>query len=186
MRFVSTPIPGLMIIEQERHVDARGFFARTWCADELAEQGLEHRLAQCSVSFNVRRGTLRGMHYQVPPYAEVKIVRCSRGALFDVGVDLRPDSPTFRRWFGVQLTPEDGRALYLPRGLAHGFLTLANETEVSYQISTRFNPGFARGVRHDDPFIGVEWPGAVLVVAPHDQDYPDATEGAFEELRGLT
>jgi dTDP-4-dehydrorhamnose 3,5-epimerase len=184
MQFVSTPLVGLTIIEQERYVDARGFFARTWCADELAAQGLESRLAQSSMSFNAWRGTLRGMHYQAPPFTEVKIVRCLRGALFDVGVDLRPDSATFRQWFGVELTPENGRALYLPRGFAHGFLTLADATEVSYHISTPFQPSCARGIRYDDPFVGIEWPAAPVVIAPRDQNYPDA-EGTFEELRGL-
>ena len=150
MRFVSTPLPGVFVIEQQRHADERGHFARTWCEGELAEQGLETRVAQCSDSYNHRRGTLRGMHYQAPPHAEVKVVRCTRGAMFDVAVDLRPHSPTFRKWFGVELRPENGRALYVPRGFAHGFLTLADDTSVSYAISERYAPEAARGVRYDD------------------------------------
>jgi dTDP-4-dehydrorhamnose 3,5-epimerase len=185
MRFVPTAIPGAWLIEQERRVDDRGFFARTWCAEELAERGLEARLAQCSVSFNDRRGTLRGLHYQAPPFAEVKIVRCSRGALYDVAVDVRPDSRTFRRWIGVELTAETGRALYVPRGFAHGFLTLADATEVSYQISAPYHPEAARGVRYDDPFFGITWPGPVKAIAPRDRDYVNTTVEQLQELRGL-
>ena len=186
MKFVKTPLPGLVILEQERHEDARGYFARTWCKDELAAQGLVNEIAQSSVSFNARRGTLRGMHYQAPPFAEVKIVRCNRGALLDVAVDLRPDSPTFRRWFGVELTPDNGWALYLPRGFAHGFLTLANATEIHYEISAPFKPECARGFRFDDPFVGIAWPSAPTVIADRDRDYPSVTAATFEELRGLT
>jgi len=185
MRFVPTAIPGVWAIEQERRVDDRGFFARTWCAQELADRGLEARLAQCSVSFNHRRWTLRGLHYQAPPFAEVKIVRCSRGALYDVAVDLRPGSPTFRRWIGVELSAETGRALYVPRGFAHGFLTLADATEVSYQISAPYHPEAARGVRYDDPFFGITWPGPVEAIAPRDRDYTDASVEHLQELRGL-
>jgi dTDP-4-dehydrorhamnose 3,5-epimerase len=185
MRFVPTAIHGAWLIEQERHADDRGFFARTWCAEELADRGLEARLAQCSVSFNHRRWTLRGLHYQAPPFAEAKIVRCSRGALYDVAVDLRPDSATFRRWIGVELTAESGRALYVPRGFAHGFLTLADATEVSYQISAPYRPDAARGLRYDDPFFGVIWPGPVEVIAARDRDYPDTTIDKLQELRGL-
>jgi dTDP-4-dehydrorhamnose 3,5-epimerase len=119
VRFVPTQLAGTYLIEQERHADDRGFFSRTWCAEEFARQGLEPGLAQCSVSFNRRRGTLRGLHYQAPPFAEAKLVRCTRGAIYDVALDLRPDSPTFRDWIGVELDARDGRALYVPRGLAH-------------------------------------------------------------------
>ncbi len=185
MRFVPADLDGAFVIEQERHADERGFFARTWCADELAERGLESRLAQCSVSFNHRRGTLRGMHYQAPPFAEVKLVRCSRGALFDVAVDLRPGSATFREWFGVELSADNGRALYLPRGFAHGFITLADATEVSYQISAPFRAECARGVRYDDPLVGIAWPERVEVIAARDRDYPDLTLDRLEELRDL-
>jgi dTDP-4-dehydrorhamnose 3,5-epimerase len=185
VRFVPTILAGAYVIEQERHADERGFFARTWCGQEFAEHGLEPGLAQCSVSFNHHHGTLRGLHYQAPPHAEAKTVRCTRGALFDVAVDLRPDSPTFRRWFGLELTEDDGRALYVPRGFAHGFYTLADATEVAYQISTRYDPGTARGIRWDDPFHGVAWPGPVEVIAPRDRGYPDVDLGRLQELRGL-
>ena len=170
MRFVSTSLAGVMILEPERHEDARGYFARTWCADELAAHGLDPSLSQCSVSFNQRWGTLRGLHYQVPPHAEVKLVRCLRGALFDVAVDLRPDSPTFRRHVGTELNPENGRALYIPRGFAHGFYTLTDSTEVEYFIGTPYHPASARGVRYDDPFLAVSWPGPVEVIAPRDAE----------------
>jgi dTDP-4-dehydrorhamnose 3,5-epimerase len=185
LRFVETSLPGVYLIEQERHADERGWFARTWCAEEVAAHGLESRLVQCNASFNRRRGTLRGMHYQAPPFAEVKLVRCVRGALFDVAVDLRPDSPAFRRSFGIELSAGDGRALYVPRGFGHGFLTLADDTEVSYLMSAPFSPTSARGVRHDDPFLGIRWPRRVEVIAARDRDYPDVKPESFEELRAL-
>ena len=173
------------MIEPERHGDERGYFARTWCAREFADHGLEAGLAQCSLSFNHRRGTLRGLHYQAPPFAEVKLVRCTRGALFDVGVDVRPDSATFRKWVGVELTPENGRALYIPRGFAHGFLTLADATEVAYQISAEYSPAHGRGIRWNDPLLGIAWPGAVEMIAARDRDYADVDVERLEELRGL-
>lgn len=185
MRFLPTSLAGVRMVEQERHEDARGFFARTWCARELAEAGLEPALSQCSVSFNRRKGTLRGLHYQAPPHAEVKLVRCTRGALLDVAVDLRPDSPGFLQSVGVELTADNGRALYIPRGFAHGFYALADATEVEYFISTRYVPEAARGVRFDDSLLGLRWPGEVEVIAPRDRSYPDATRAQFEELRGL-
>jgi dTDP-4-dehydrorhamnose 3,5-epimerase len=185
MRFIPTSLDGVFLVEQERHADARGFFARTWSARELAEHGLESALSQCSVSFNHRRGTLRGLHYQAPPFAEVKLVRCSRGALFDVAVDLRPDSPTFRSWFSAELTADNGRSLYIPRGFAHGFYTLAADTEVEYLISTEYRLESARGLRFDDPLVEIHWPGPVEVIAPRDRDYPDASREQFQELRGL-
>jgi dTDP-4-dehydrorhamnose 3,5-epimerase len=185
LRFVHTSLAGVYVVEQQRHVDERGFFARTWCAEEFADQGLEGGLAQCSVSFNPRRGTLRGLHYQAPPFAEAKLVRCTRGAIYDVALDLRPDSPGFRKWVGVELTEDDGRALYVPRGFAHGFYSLADATEVSYQISAPFRSEAARGVRWDDPLHCVGWPGPVEVIAPRDREYPDVDPATLHELRGL-
>lgn len=185
MDYVRTALTGVWIIEPQRHEDERGWFARTWDEAELRERVLEARVVQCSASFNVRRGTLRGLHYQAPPFAEVKIVRCTRGRLFDVAADLRPDSGTFRAWVGVELTPDNGRALYIPRGCAHGFLTLADDTEVAYQISAEYRPAHARGVRWDDPFLGVAWPEAVRVISPRDRDCPDVVPSSLEELRGL-
>lgn len=185
MRFVPTDLEGAWVIEQERHSDERGFFARTWCAQEFERQGLEPGLAQCSTSFNRLRGTLRGLHYQAPPHTEAKVVRCTRGAIFDVAVDLRPDSPTFRRWLGVELTPDNGRALYVPRGFAHGFLTLEDASEVAYLISTPYNPEAARGVRWNDPFHAVAWPAPVEVIAARDRDYADVDVERLQGLRGL-
>jgi dTDP-4-dehydrorhamnose 3,5-epimerase len=185
LRIVPTALADAYLIEQERHADERGFFARTWCAREFEDRGLDSGVVQCSVSFNHRRGTLRGLHYQAPPFAEVKLVRCTRGAVLDVAVDLRPDSPTFRKWIGVELNAEDGRALYIPRGFAHGCYSLADSTEVAYQISPEYRPDAARGIRWNDPLVGVAWPGPVEVIAPRDRDYPDASLDQLEELRGL-
>jgi len=185
MRFLPTAVSGVVLLEQERSEDERGYFARTWCSAELSGQGLEAELVQCSVSFNHRRGTLRGLHYQAPPHAEVKVVRCSRGKIFDVALDLRPDSPGFGQHLGVELSAENGRALYIPRGFAHGFYTLTDGAEVEYLISTPYRPDAARGVRHDDPLFGVTWPGKVEVIAIRDARYPPATMEQFEELRGL-
>jgi dTDP-4-dehydrorhamnose 3,5-epimerase len=185
VRFLPTVVAGAYVVEPERHLDERGFFARTWCAREFAERGLEPALSQCSVSYNHRRGTLRGLHYQAPPFAEVKLVRCTRGALYDVAVDLRPDSPTYRRWVGVELTADGGQALYVPRGVAHGFYALADATEAAYQISSPHEPAAARGVRWNDPLLGLAWPGPVAVVAPRDRDYPDLDESELQNLCGL-
>ncbi len=185
MRFEPTAVAGVLVVEQERHQDERGFFARTWCADELSARGLDPRLAQTSVAFNHVRGTLRGLHYQAPPHAEVKLVRCTSGVLFDVAVDLRPDSRTFRRWVGVELTPENGRALYIPAGCAHGCQTLADRTEVLYHISAPHHPASARGARWDDPAFGIEWPLPVAVIAARDRDYPDLDPASLDVLRGL-
>jgi dTDP-4-dehydrorhamnose 3,5-epimerase len=185
VRFTAAEIPGVFVLEPDRFHDERGWFARTWAADELGSRGLEAALAQCSASFNARRGTLRGMHYQAPPAAEVKVVRCTRGAVFDVAVDLRPDAPTFLRWTGVELSAENGRGLYLPRGFGHGFLTLADATEVAYFISAPYTPAAARGVRWDDPSLGIRWPGPVEVISQRDRDYPDLDPAMLSELKGL-
>ena len=185
MRFRPTALAGAYVIEPERNVDERGFFVRTWCAQEFERQGLDPRLGQCGASFNHRRGTLRGLHYQAPPFAEVKLVRCTRGALFDVALDLRPDSPSFRRWFGLELTEDNGLALYIPRGLAHGFLTLAPATEIEYKISTPYERSAGRGLRWNDPFHGITWPGPIEVIAPRDREYPDVDVDGLQELRGL-
>lgn len=185
MHFHPTAVAGVKLVEPERHADERGFFARTWCALEFARATLEPRLTQCSLAYNVRRGTLRGMHYQAPPWAEAKLVRCTRGAVYDVAIDLRPDSPTFRRFVGVELSAANHLGLYIPRGCAHGMLTLEDDTEVFYQISTAYHPEAARGVRWSDPYFGVTWPGQVEVIAPRDRDYPDVDPERLDELRGL-
>jgi dTDP-4-dehydrorhamnose 3,5-epimerase len=158
VRFVPTPIAGVVVVELEEHVDERGSFARTWSRDEMAEAGLARDLAQCSLSRNTRAGTLRGLHFQRAPHEEAKLVRCTRGAIFDVAVDLRPGSSTRGHWFGVRLDPESGRALYVPEGFAHGFQTLADESDVSYMISTPYAPEASAGVRWDDPTLAIEWP----------------------------
>jgi len=161
------------VIEVERLTDERGFFARAWCQREFAEHGLNPRLVQCNISYNPRRGTLRGMHYQAVPHSEAKLVRCTRGAIYDVIVDLRSDSPSYLRHFGVDLTAEGREMLYVPEGVAHGFLTLEDETEVFYQMSEFYAPEAARGVRWNDPAFGIRWPIEVAVISPRDAAYPD-------------
>lgn len=175
MIFYETEIEGVWVIEPERHEDERGFFARMWDVREFAEKGLHAGIVQCSISFNRRRGTLRGLHYQAPPHAEAKLVRCTAGEVFDVAVDLRPASPTFRHWVGRELSRDNRHALYVPEGCAHGFLTLADDTQVEYQISELHSPEAARGVRWDDPAFAIEWPGEVLVINERDRSYPDFT-----------
>ncbi len=176
MIFRETPLPGAYVIDIERLEDERGFFARTWCEREYQAHGLNSRLVQCSISFNKVKGTLRGMHYQLPPFAEAKVVRCTRGAIYDVIIDLRRESPTFRQHFGITLTPENRSMLYVPEGFAHGLLTLADETEVLYLISEFYAPEYARGVRWNDPAFGIAWPGPVRVISARDANYPDFAE----------
>ena len=173
MIFTETPLKGAFVIEPECLEDTRGFFARTWCQREAAAHGLNGRVVQCSVSFNPRKGTLRGLHYQVPPYEEAKLVRCTMGAIYDVIVDLRRDSPTFRDYFAVILTADNRKMLYIPEGLAHGFQTLEDHTEVFYQMSEFHAPASARGVRWNDPAFGIEWPPAVRIIAERDQNHAD-------------
>ncbi|MDB5098556.1 MAG: rfbC [Cyanobacteria bacterium RYN_339] len=173
MEFRATALAGVWEVHPTRHVDERGFFARTWDPVAFAAQGLETRVAECSVSYNQRRGTLRGLHFQRSPYAEAKLVRCTRGAIFDVAVDLRPASPTFRAWHAAELTADNHAMLYVPEGCAHGFLTLADDTEVAYQISVPYAPEAGAGVRWDDPAFGVRWPFAPVVVAARDAAYAD-------------
>lgn len=172
MTFVETPIGGVVIIELEPRADARGFFARSWCADEFLRRGLNPRLAQCNVSFNERRGTLRGLHYQVAPHEESKLIRCTMGALHDVAVDLRPGSPTRGQSFSVELTAENRRMFYIPEGVAHGFQTLADATEVFYQMSASYHPESARGIRWNDPTLAIRWPLADPIVAEIDLGRP--------------
>lgn len=172
MRFQESPLRGAYTIEMDRLEDERGFFARSFCGEEFAARGLPAAMPQSSVSFNARRGTLRGMHFQAEPHAEDKLVRCTAGAVYDVIVDLRPGSPTLRRWFGIELNAENHRSLFIPRGLAHGFITLCDDTEVLYMISVPYVPGFERGVRWDDPAIGISWPLAPSIVSARDAAYP--------------
>lgn len=153
--------------------DERGFFARSWCRQEFESHGLNSNLAQCSVSFNHLRGTLRGMHYQAAPHGEAKLIRCTRGSIFDVAIDLRPSSPTFKQWTSATLSSENRRMLYVPEGCAHGFLTLEDNCEVFYQISEFYAPGAGRGVRWNDAAFGILWPGEVKVISSRDASYPD-------------
>jgi dTDP-4-dehydrorhamnose 3,5-epimerase len=161
------------MIELEKMRDDRGFFARSYCGEDFATHGLEPVGAQCSISHNIRTGTLRGMHYQEQPHAEAKLVRCTRGAIFDVIIDLRPESPTSRQWFGTALTAENYRMLYVPRGFAHGFQTLEDHSEVFYQMSHPFSAPNARGVRWNDALFAIKWPLAVTSISEKDQSYPD-------------
>ena len=173
MRFRRTPLAGAFIIEPERLIDERGFFARTFCREEFIEHGLNPDVAQCSVSFNSAPFTLRGMHRQEDPHAEDKIVRCTQGALFDVIVDMRRESATHCQWFGLDLTAENRSMLYIPKGVAHGFLTLLPDTEVSYQMSRSYNASSGRGARWNDPAFGIRWPRAPLQISVRDAEYPD-------------
>lgn len=172
MIFRETPLPGAYVLEVEPVSDERGFFARTFCRRELAQRDLEPAVAQCSISYNRRKGTLRGLHFQVAPHEEVKLVRCTRGALWDVIVDLRPGSPTFRQHFAVTLTAAERNQLYVPLGFAHGFLTLEDNTEVFYQISEPYAPDSARGYRWDDPAFAIPWPEAPAVISEKDRNLP--------------
>jgi dTDP-4-dehydrorhamnose 3,5-epimerase len=173
MKFRETEIPGVFEIELEVKPDERGFFARTWCQNEFADHGLSPKLAQCNMSFNTRKGTLRGLHYQVAPHAETKLVRCTRGAIYDVVLDLRPQSPKFMLSVGVTLTAEKRNMIYVPEGCAHGFLTLEQGTEVFYQISEFQSPESARGVRFDDPAFRIAWPEKIEVISERDRNYPN-------------
>ena len=173
MIFTPTHLPGGFIIDPEPIADERGFFARMYTPEEFEAKGLNPRIAQTSLSYNRAKGTLRGMHYQVEPHAEVKLVRCTAGAIFDVMIDLRPDSPTFKKWAGVELSAKNRRMLYIPEGMAHGFITLEDDSDVSYQLSAAYSPQHARGVRYNDPAFGIEWPIEVSCIAARDRDYPD-------------
>ena len=174
MKFVPTPLAGVWVIEPERIADDRGFFARTFCRDEFAARGLQDDFVQCNVSFNAKRGILRGMHFQAHPYSEVKLVRCTRGAIHDVIIDLRPDSQTYTRWFGVDLDAENRRQLYIPQGFAHGFQTLADGSEVFYQMGAMYRDDAGRGVRWNDPAFAIRWPlPDEAVLSTRDASYPD-------------
>jgi dTDP-4-dehydrorhamnose 3,5-epimerase len=180
MNFAPCPLEGAVVIDIAPARDERGFFARTFCAREFAARGLAADLRQCSVSFNARRGTLRGLHFQAAPHEEDKLVRCTAGAVFDVIVDLRPGSATRHDWFGLELSAANRRALYVPRGFAHGFLSLAPDTELLYMISADYVPDAARGVRWNDPAIGIAWPAAPAVISARDAAYPLLGAGAVD------
>ena len=172
MEFLTTTIPGAYVIEPQRIADERGFFARLWCERELAQHGLVTDIRQTNVGSSRRRATLRGLHYQRDPHAEVKLIRCTRGAVFDVIVDLRPDSAAFGRWHGVELSQDNHRALYVPAGCAQGYLTLADDTEIYYHASAFYAPEAATGVRWDDPALAIEWPLAPVLISEADRAWP--------------
>ena len=173
MIFNKTKLKDAFIIELEQIKDNRGFFARSWCEKEFSAHGLTPVVHQANVSFNIRKGTLRGMHYQIAPYGEAKTVRCTRGKIYDVIIDLRKDSPTFRQWIGVELTAENYKMLYVPENFAHGFQTLEDDTEVTYQVSQFYTPGSERGIRWNDPAFGIEWPIEVQVISDKDKNWQD-------------
>lgn len=173
MIFTPTDLAGAMIVDLDRKEDERGFFARSWCQDEFTDHGLKHNLVQCNVSFNKVMGTLRGMHYQVAPHEEAKLVRCTAGAIYDVIIDIRPRSKTYLRHLAVELTAENRRALYIPEGFAHGFMTLNDNTEIFYQMSAFYVAEAQRGVRYDDPAFGIRWPLPVAQISDKDRAYPN-------------
>jgi dTDP-4-dehydrorhamnose 3,5-epimerase len=176
MRLTSTPIAGAYVVEPEPHTDERGFFARVWCVDELKPYGIVAGFRQCNTSYTRHRGTVRGLHYQVAPFEEIKLMRCIRGRAFDVIVDVRDESPTRGEWFGIELSAENRRMLLVPAGMAHGFQTLEDDTEVLYPVSQPYHATAERGVRWNDPRVGVRWPIADhVIVSPKDESWPDFT-----------
>ncbi len=172
MRFVATPIAGAFLVEPDRIEDERGFFARTFCRDEFAAHGLNSSLVQCSISFNRHKGTVRGMHYQKRPHEEAKLVRCTQGAIYDVLADIRADSPTYRCWHGIRLTAESRCGIYIPEGVAHGFQTLCNDTEVFYQMSEFYQPALSAGFCWNDPTFDIVWPEPINMISARDMSYP--------------
>jgi dTDP-4-dehydrorhamnose 3,5-epimerase len=175
-----TKLKGAFVIEVEKLEDERGFFGRTWCRNEFTKFGLNPDIAQCSVSFNHKRGTLRGMHYQIAPHQEAKLVRCTSGSIYDVIIDLRQDSPTFSQWLAVELTARTHRMLYVPENFAHGFQTLEDSTEVFYQISEFYAPEYARGIRWNDPAFRIHWPLEERIISARDGAYPDFSDAGFK------
>ncbi|TFZ08068.1 dTDP-4-dehydrorhamnose 3,5-epimerase [Ramlibacter humi] len=180
MKFNATPLPGAMLVELQPHEDERGFFERIYCEREFAEHGLPGRMVQANVSFTRRAGTLRGMHWQAAPHEEDKLVHCLQGAIWDVIVDIRPGSPTYCRWFGVELGGAGDRMLLVPKGFAHGFVTLTDDASVLYHVSQFHAPGTERGARHDDPAFGIDWPVPIRLIADKDRAWPDFAGNAQE------
>lgn len=181
MLFTQTPLQGAYVIEINKIGDDRGFFGRSWCRKEMQQAGLDTDMAQINTSLSRQRGTLRGLHFQLAPFQENKMIRCTRGAVFDVIVDLRPESPTFRQWFGIELTADNHKALYSPKGFAQGFITLQDDTEITYFASEFYAPGKDRGVRYNDPQFGIQWPLPPVVISDKDQNWPDFS---IDLLRG--
>jgi dTDP-4-dehydrorhamnose 3,5-epimerase len=175
MIFTETRLEGVFILDIERLEDERGFFARSWCEREFINNQIKTRWVQANISFNLKKGTLRGMHYQASPYEEDKLVRCTRGMIYDVIADLRSNADTYKQWLAVKLSAENRRMVYIPKGFAHGFLTLEDNTEIFYLMSEFYAPGYGRGFRWNDPAFGIHWPEKVIVVSGQDQRYPDFT-----------
>ena len=176
MEFIETHLKGCFLVRPKRIEDQRGFFARAWCQDEFSKHGLNPNATQLNVAFSLRRGTVRGIHYQVKPYEEAKFVRCTRGAIYDVVVDLRDDSPTRGQFYGAELTADAGTMLYVPEGCAHGYQTLVDNTEMYYMTSVRYAPEAAKGVRFDDPVFGIKWPEPVSIISEQDRNWPSYTK----------
>jgi len=172
VKFTEIGIPDVFVIDPTPYLDERGRFARVWCVREFSQHGINFAPVQANLGFSIRQGTVRGMHFQIEPALEAKLVRCTRGAMFDVVLDLRLDSPSFGKWYGAELTAENGRMLYLPEGCAHGYQTLEDRTEMHYMASEVYTPGAARGVRFDDPAFGIQWPLAVTAVSEQDRNWP--------------
>ena len=173
MEFAETGLKGAFLVSVKKSTDDRGYFGRAWCRDEFLQHGLNPNMTQLNVGFSHKKGTLRGMHYQDAPHAEAKFIRCTRGAIYDVIIDLRRDSPTFCKWYGVELTPDSGKMLYAPEGFAHGYQTLSDDAEMYYLTSAAYAPKLAGGVRYDDPAFEISWPEAVTVISPADRNWPD-------------
>jgi dTDP-4-dehydrorhamnose 3,5-epimerase len=172
LKFLETPLAGLYVVELEALRDERGFFARSFCVNEFEALGLDFAVAQCNISFNEKAGTLRGLHFQAQPHEEAKLIRCTRGAIYDVAVDIRPTSPTYLRWHSLELTPDNGRMLFIPHGFAHGFQTLADNSEVSYVMFEFYHAESGRGLRWDDRLLGITWPLANPIISDKDRKHP--------------
>ncbi len=173
MKFIETPLKDSYIIEIEPIADERGFFARTWCENEFKKRGLNPKIVQCNISFNNKKGTLRGMHYQAKPHEEAKLVRCTRGSIYDVIIDLREDSSSYKQWFGIELNQENNKMLYIPEGFAHGFQTLENNSEVFYQMSNFYYPESSKGVSYKDPCLKISWPLEITLISEKDRLFPN-------------
>ena len=176
MKFTETKLKGAFVVEIEKLSDERGFFARSWCQKEFEAHGLNARLVQANVSYNHKKGTLRGIHYQIAPYQECKLISCTRGAIYDVIIDLRPDSPTYKQWTGVELTADSYHMFFVPEDFGHGFQTLTDETEITYQVSQFYTPGSEKGIRFDDPVFNIQWPLDAAVISEKDKNWPDFTD----------
>lgn len=175
MIFTETKLKGAFEIEIKKLEDDRGFFGRSWCANEMKDHGLKHELCQANTSFSKKKGTLRGMHYQADPYQETKLIRCTRGSIYDVIIDLRPGSPTFKQWIGVELTQDNYKMLYVPEDFAHGFITLEDDSEVTYLVTQFYTPGAEKGIRWNDPAFSIQWPFEPVIMTEKDKNHPHFT-----------